>query len=76
MARDVSGSLVRCAYGKAYMHICVVLVGDDNPAWDGLFEFCSLSAGGSIGMFDSNERVWEYILIGYRGSSTAHIRSS
>lgn len=24
------------------------LVGDDNPAWDGLFEFCSLSAGGSI----------------------------
>ena len=28
-----------------------VLVGDDNPAWDGLFEFCSLSAGGSIGVF-------------------------
>ena len=30
-----------------YSHL--VLVGDDNPAWDGLFEFCSLSAGGSIG---------------------------
>lgn len=29
--------------------ILLVLVGDDNPAWDGLFEFCSLSAGGSIG---------------------------
>ncbi|CEL59583.1 histone deacetylase 1/2 [Rhizoctonia solani AG-1 IB] len=24
------------------------LVGEDNPAWDGLFEFCSISAGGSI----------------------------
>ena len=30
-----------------------VLVGDDNPAWDGLFEFCSLSAGGSIGVWHS-----------------------
>lgn len=25
-----------------------VLVGEDNPAFDGLFEFCSISAGGSI----------------------------
>ncbi|KAF8871390.1 hypothetical protein CPB84DRAFT_1800914 [Gymnopilus junonius] len=25
------------------------LVGEDNPAFDGLFEFCSISAGGSIG---------------------------
>ncbi|KAL0950319.1 hypothetical protein HGRIS_010294 [Hohenbuehelia grisea] len=24
------------------------LIGDDNPAFDGLFEFCSISAGGSI----------------------------
>ncbi|KAN0132522.1 hypothetical protein V8E53_009538 [Lactarius tabidus] len=24
------------------------LVGDDNPAFDGLFEFCSISAGGTI----------------------------
>lgn len=24
------------------------LVGDDNPAFDGVFEFCSISAGGSI----------------------------
>jgi histone deacetylase 1/2 len=26
-----------------------VLVGDDNPAFDGVFEFCSISAGGTIG---------------------------
>ncbi|KIM38720.1 hypothetical protein M413DRAFT_447667 [Hebeloma cylindrosporum] len=25
------------------------LVGEDNPAFDGVFEFCSISAGGSIG---------------------------
>jgi hypothetical protein len=25
-----------------------VLVGDDNPGFEGLFEFCSISAGGSI----------------------------
>ncbi|KAF8520760.1 histone deacetylase complex, catalytic component RPD3, partial [Hysterangium stoloniferum] len=25
------------------------LTGDDNPAFDGLFEFCSISAGGSVG---------------------------
>ncbi|KIJ57235.1 hypothetical protein M422DRAFT_57600 [Sphaerobolus stellatus SS14] len=24
------------------------LTGDDNPPWDGLFEFCSISAGGSV----------------------------
>jgi histone deacetylase 1/2 len=26
-----------------------VLVGEDNPAFEGIFEFCSISAGGSIG---------------------------
>lgn len=26
------------------------LVGEDNPAFDGVFEFCSISAGGSLGM--------------------------
>ena len=25
------------------------LVGDDNPPFEGVFEFCSISAGGSIG---------------------------
>ena len=31
-------------------HMCafVVLVGEDNPAFEGVFEFCSISAGGSI----------------------------
>lgn len=28
-----------------------VLMGEDNPAFEGLFEFCSISAGGSIGGF-------------------------
>lgn len=27
-----------------------VLVGEDNPAFEGVFEFCSISAGGSVGM--------------------------
>ena len=26
-------------------------VGDDCPVFDGLFEYCSISAGGSMGMF-------------------------
>ncbi|GJJ06925.1 histone deacetylase (class I) Clr6 [Clathrus columnatus] len=30
-------------YGRRF------LTGDDNPAFDGLFEFCSISAGGSVG---------------------------
>jgi hypothetical protein len=29
----------------------VVLVGDDNPAFEGVFEFCSISAGGSLGTY-------------------------
>jgi len=28
-----------------------VLVGDDNPPFEGVFEFCSISAGGSIGRY-------------------------
>lgn len=27
------------------------LVGEDNPAFDGVFEFCSISAGGSVGEY-------------------------
>jgi histone deacetylase 1/2 len=34
-------------------HSVEVLVGDDNPAFDGVFEFCSISAGGTIGAFSS-----------------------
>lgn len=28
-------------------------VGDDCPVFDGLFEYCSISAGGSMGAFQS-----------------------
>jgi histone deacetylase 1/2 len=28
-----------------------VNVGEDCPIFDGLFEFCSISAGGSIGIY-------------------------
>lgn len=31
--------------------LVAVLTLDDNPAFEGLFEFCSISAGGSIGAF-------------------------
>ena len=30
-----------------------VNVGEDCPVFDGMYEFCQLSAGGSIGMFTS-----------------------
>ena len=29
---------------------CVVNVGEDCPVFDGLYEFCQLSTGGSIGI--------------------------
>lgn len=29
--------------------VVTVLAGDDNPAFEGVFEFSSISAGGSIG---------------------------
>lgn len=33
------------------MGLRIVLLLDDNPAFEGLFEFCSISAGGSIGEY-------------------------
>lgn len=47
MARDVGGR----SDGSACFSLIVptVLVGEDNPAFEGVFEFCSISAGGSIG---------------------------
>jgi histone deacetylase 1/2 len=33
--------------------VSTVLVGEDNPAFEGVFEFCSISAGGSIGTSNS-----------------------
>ena len=47
MALDVSISTL---YVYALPHNNVVLVGEDNPAFEGVFEFCAISAGGSIGM--------------------------
>lgn len=35
-------------FGVHDSRMFVVLVGEDNPAFEGVFEFCSLSAGGSI----------------------------
>jgi histone deacetylase 1/2 len=31
-----------------------VLIGEDNPVFEGVFEFCSISAGGSIGATNPN----------------------
>lgn len=48
--RDI---FVLLAHVKSF---CVALlltvnVGEDCPVFDGLFEFCQLSTGGSVGMF-------------------------
>ena len=32
-------------------------VGDDCPVFDGLFEFCSISAGGSMGMLPTRTKI-------------------
>lgn len=37
-----------------FMFTFLVLVGDDNPPFEGVFEFSSISAGGSIGAFTPN----------------------
>jgi hypothetical protein len=36
----------------------------DNPAFDGLFEFCALSAGGTVGAYPSLFVILEYRKIG------------
>lgn len=40
---------------SAYLLLIVltVLMGEDNPAFEGVFDFCSISAGGSIGSYSS-----------------------
>jgi hypothetical protein len=40
-----------CNYLQVMIRIYVteVLVGEDNPVFDGIFEFCSISAGGTVG---------------------------
>ena len=34
---------------NACLHCCAVNVGEDCPVFDGMYEFCQLSAGGSVG---------------------------
>lgn len=34
---------------KLFLFFLLVNVGEDCPVFEGLFEFCSISAGGSIG---------------------------
>lgn len=48
MALDVSSCITSKIKLILISYYSLVLVGEDNPAWDGLFEFCSISAGGSI----------------------------
>lgn len=47
---DMSGHGTRCTYPSRHVTplIRAVLIGEDCPAFEGLFEFCSISAGGSI----------------------------
>lgn len=40
--------LISC-FHMLLLIVPTVLMGEDNPAFEGLFEFCSISAGGSIG---------------------------
>lgn len=35
-----------------------VNVGDDCPVFDGLFDYCSISAGGSMGAYGA-ARIWK-----------------
>lgn len=52
---DLTLSGQRCACATTVVEVVhslmvvPVLTGDDNPAFEGLFEFCSISAGGSVG---------------------------
>ena len=49
MARDVSLPFLLSDHD---LSTTPVLVGEDNPAFEGVFEFCTISAGGSIGMYE------------------------
>ena len=42
-----SDSVLFCSF-RVFLLICLVNVGEDCPVFDGLFEFCQLSAGGSV----------------------------
>lgn len=41
-----------------------VNVGEDCPVFDGLFDFCQLSAGGSVGKFlNCNSKIYRFCII-------------
>jgi hypothetical protein len=50
--------LFTCVTHSSSIHFFLpeVLVGEDNPAFEGVFEFCSISAGGSIGTLHRKPR--------------------
>ena len=52
-AEELTYGGTRCEFSvlvfETHTHVDTVLVGEDNPAFEGLSEFCSISAGGSIG---------------------------
>jgi histone deacetylase 1/2 len=49
--RDVSSDFLVHLEFSSMSITTIVLVGEDNPVFEGLFEFCSISAGGSICAF-------------------------
>lgn len=48
MANAVSAAPNTCVCRAKPFRVLLVLVGEDNPAFEGVFEFCTISAGGSI----------------------------
>jgi len=55
----------KCAYFDLLQPFSPVIwtpgnVGDDCPVFDGLFEFCSISAGGSMGTSSQNASISYY----------------
>lgn len=47
-----------------------VNVGDDSPVFEGLFEYCGLSAGGSMGKMKENNPSYCLLITLYRGSGS------
>jgi histone deacetylase 1/2 len=45
----LTSSTTRARYLQLNTRLCSDNVGDDSPIFDGLFEYCSISAGGSMG---------------------------
>jgi histone deacetylase 1/2 len=56
---ELSGHGTRCTFSLSLFlllslvltYSCAVLIGEDCPPFEGLYEFCSISAGGSLSAF-------------------------